>query len=259
MNNFKIVLGEFAGTFILVFIGCGSVGLAILEVIKLSLLQIALLWGAGLSIAIYATRNLSGAHLNPAISISLNIWRKFGDAKILITYVISQLTGAFAAAALLFVFFESRLSTFEKAFGIIRGSNGSERSAMMFGEYFPNPASDAVFSVSLLKAFAMEFIGTSILAFVIFYLFSSKRLQAFAPLLIGLTITTLIYFIAPFTQAGLNPARDFGPRLVSYLGGWGRVALPGPNFGSIVYILGPLMGALFGGGLYQFISQIKSK
>jgi len=73
-----------------------------------------------------------------------------------------------------------------------------------------------------------------------------------APILIGLTVSIIISIISPLTQAGLNPARDFGPRLVSYLFGWGEIAIPGPRGGCFsVYILSPIIGAVFGAGVYQ--------
>jgi glycerol uptake facilitator protein len=74
------------------------------------------------------------------------------------------------------------------------------------------------------------------------------------PLFIGLTVSIIISIVAPLTQAGLNPARDFGPRLVSYLFGWGDIAIPGPRGGFFtVYILSPVLGAVFGAGVYQWL------
>ena len=64
----------------------------------------------------------------------------------------------------------------------------------------------------------------------------------------------VISIVAPLTQAGLNPARDFGPRLFAYLAGWGRIAIPGPRGGFFtVYILGPIVGGLIGGFVYQYL------
>ena len=74
-----------------------------------------------------------------------------------------------------------------------------------------------------------------------------------APLLIGFTVAILISLFAPLTQAGLNPARDFGPRLVAFFAGWGSVAIPGPNSGFWVYIIGPLVGGPVGAAVYEFL------
>jgi glycerol uptake facilitator protein len=72
-----------------------------------------------------------------------------------------------------------------------------------------------------------------------------------APIFIGLTVAAVISVLAPLTQVGLNPARDFGPRLVAYFLGWGEVAIPGPSGGFFtVYILSPCLGAVVGARLY---------
>mmetsp|Transcript_77633 Transcript_77633/g.180069 ORF Transcript_77633/g.180069 Transcript_77633/m.180069 type:complete len:181 (+) Transcript_77633:33-575(+) len=73
-----------------------------------------------------------------------------------------------------------------------------------------------------------------------------------APFLIGFTVATLINVYAPLTQAGWNPARDFGPRLVAWMIGYGSVAIPGPRGGFWVYILGPLLGAPLAVPVYDF-------
>src|SRR5207244_10524405 len=100
-------------------------------------------------------------------------------------------------------------------------------------------------------------IGTAILGLVVFALTDPRNAAAplarLAPVFIGLTVALLISVIAPLTQACFNPARDFGPRLVAWLGGWGDVALPGTRgngYFFTVYMLAPMVGALCGGGLY---------
>ena len=74
-----------------------------------------------------------------------------------------------------------------------------------------------------------------------------------APLLVGFTDAILISLFAPLTQAGLNLARDFGPRLVASFAGWGSVAIPGPNSGFWVCIVGPLIGGPVGAAVYEFL------
>jgi glycerol uptake facilitator-like aquaporin len=75
-------------------------------------------------------------------------------------------------------------------------------------------------------------------------------------ILIGLTVTAIIGVLAPLTQAGLNPARDFGPRLFAYLAGWGNVAIPGPSGGFFsVYLLGPFMGGIISALLFSRVFE----
>ena len=132
---------------------------------------------------------------------------------------------------------------------------------MMFGEYFPNPGAPAdVVSVSLPLAFAVEALGTALLVGTIFMLTEGCNVgrpsSEIAPILIGLTVTVIIGVLAPLTQAGLNPARDFGPRLVAFLAGWGSVAIPGPSGGYLtVYVLGPLVGATFSALLFSKVLE----
>jgi glycerol uptake facilitator protein len=108
------------------------------------------------------------------------------------------------------------------------------------------------------RAMLAEGLGTAMLAFLVFAVTDGRnpfRLgTAMTAVPIGLAVAVLISIIAPLTQAGLNPARDFGPRLFAYMAGWGPVAIPGPRGGFFtVYILAPILGALVGAGLYQLL------
>ncbi len=271
-------LAEFVGTFFLVFFGCGSVHTAVLVGAQTGLWQVAIVWGVAIMVAIYVVGAISGAHINPAITLPFYLWRGF-PAGLVVPYIISQLAGAMLAAASLFVLFTSYLEAREKALQITRGEPGSEMTAMCYGEYYPNPGGleaawreankagadsakraevrrDHLAMVSERAAFFAEFLGTLILALVVFAVTDERNLGGpgkLAPVFIGLTIAILISVIAPLTQACFNPARDFGPRLFAYGAGWGEAAIPGPNGRGFVtvYILAPILGGLTGGGFYQ--------
>lgn len=253
--------GEAAGTFLLVFFGAGAVHTAVLTGAQSGLWQVAVVWGAAVTLAIYATAGLSGAHLNPAVTCACAVfgrlpWRKAPG------YIAAQLAGAFAAAGVLYALFHNVLARFEAARGLARGAAGSELSAMCYGEYFPNPAclgttAEAWAQVGLLQAMAAEALGTLVLVLVVFLVTDRSNPQRppdrLFPLFVGLGLAMLISIFAPLTQAGLNPARDFGPRLFAYLAGWGQVAIPGPRGGFFaVYILAPLAGGLAGAALHEF-------
>lgn len=118
---------------------------------------------------------------------------------------------------------------------------------MMFGEYYPAPGCNAVVSMPL--AIATEAFGTFLLTLMIFALTEGCNVgrpdNTLAPIFIGLTVTSIICLIAPLTQAGLNPARDLGPRLVAWLMGWGNAAFPDHSGGFFfVYVMGPLIGGI---------------
>ncbi len=257
-------IAECIGTFILVFFGIGSVHVAVLIEGYSGLWQVASIWGIGVALAIYATSAISGAHLNPAITIACTAYRKFPRKKVL-PYIIAQVAGAVLAAIILYILFTNLIVSFEAAHHLIRGQANSELSAMIYGEYFPNPAmigvaSEVLRSITPLQAMLVEAVGTAFLAFFVFAL-TDKRNKSrpdgtFFAFFIGLGVAIIISIIAPLTQAGLNPARDFGPRLVAYFAGWKTIAIPCPRGGFfIVYILAPIIGALLGAGIYQFFIQ----
>ena len=250
-------MGEALGTFTLVFFGCGIIAIDLLTGAGFQHWEIGLVWGTALAVGISFATGLSGAHLNPAITLALAIWRKQSGFKSTLMYVLSQLAGAVIAATLLYSLLSGAVGEFEAVHGLKRGTPGSELSTMMFGEYYPNPAltgqaKRVLAGTSTGEALLAESIGTAFLAFVVFAVSARRRAPvALAPVAIGTTLAIIISVLAPITQAGLNPARDFGPRLVSYFAGWGATAIPGPGGGFWIYIVGPLLGALLGGGLFE--------
>jgi len=255
-------VAELIGTFILVFFGVGSVQAAVLTGAQSGIWQVGVVWGVAIALAIYATSALSGTHINPAITLAFVAFRKFPPKKAP-WYILAQILGAFLAAATLYALFGHVLTAFESASGIVRGRPGSELSAMVYGEYFPNPAIGRALhwtadSVNHLQAMLGEGIGTAFLAFFVFALTDPRNRKGpgdkLFPLFVGLSVSIIISVIAPLTQAGLNPARDFGPRLFSYFAGWGHVAIPGPKGGFFtVYILAPFLGALGGSAVYEYL------
>ena len=255
----KWFTGEFFGTFLLVFFGCGSVCAAVLTGAQVGVFQVAIVWGLGIATAIYLTAALSGAHLNPAVTLSMAVWSDFPKAKVL-PYVLAQMTGGFLAAVVLFYVFGDALKTFEAANGIKRGAQGSEASAMIFGEFYPNPGgrpltTEARARMSTPRAFVAEVAGTAVLLLVIFCTTDERnkaRPQALTAVTIGLTVTLLISLLGPLTMACFNPARDFAPRLFSSWAGWGKVPFAVNGSGWLtVYIMAPLLGGLLGGGIYR--------
>ena len=251
--------GEFFGTFLMVFFGCGSVAAAVLTGAQVGIFQVAIVWGLGIATAIYLTGALSGAHLNPAVTCALATCGGFPARRVL-PYVAAQFAGAFAAAAVLHGLFAGVLAAYEAAHGIVRGAPGSEASAMIFGEFFPNPGGRPLTeAVRLLvtpgTAFAVEALGTAILVLVILGVTDERntaRPRELTAVTIGLTITLLISLLAPLTQAGFNPARDLAPRVWSALAGWGSVPFAANGAGWLtVYVAAPLLGGQAGGILYR--------
>jgi MIP family channel proteins len=253
--------GEALGTFLLVLFGTGSVASAVLTGSLQGLWQVAVVWGFGVALAIYCSASLSGAHLNPAVTLAVAAFRRdqFPLSRVL-PYWGAQLAGAIGAGLVVLAVFNPFLSRFESREGLIRGAAGSERAAMIFGQYFPNPAMfgtqpEAWALVGPIEAVLVEALGTAILVLVIFALTDPRNgvapSRGMIPFFIGFAVAILICLFAPITQAGWNPARDLGPRFVAWLAGYGEIAIPGPRGGFWVYLAGPLVGGVVGAGLYD--------
>src|SRR6266545_1788493 len=113
-------VAEVIGTFILVFFGCGAVHAAVLTGAHTGLWQVAIVWGVAVTVAIYVVGGISGAHINPAITVALAVWGKFAPAQVL-PYVAAQLLGAALAAGALYGLYEPYLAAREQERGVERG------------------------------------------------------------------------------------------------------------------------------------------
>ena len=209
MNNTKKLICEFIGTFALVFIGAGAV------VNGNVLVSVALAHGFTVIFIIYIFGGISGAHINPAITFAIYIAKKI-SAKEAIYYVLIQLLGGSLAALLLFQ---------------IHNQNPD----INYGAVIPN-----LDKITLYNAFIVEVILTFFLANSVLIAAVSKKAGPFAGNVIGFTLIGCIMVGGPLTGASLNPARSFGPALVSgnieYL--W-------------LYILAPLTGAFIASKVYK--------
>lgn len=253
----KEFLGEFTGTFLMVLFGCGAVAVSGLFHLYEGIFPIAVVWGLSICLGIYVTRSLSCAHFNPAVTIAMAVSGRMKMAKVPV-YLGGQFLGALAAAALLYIFFAPSIASYEAAQMIVRGTPESMNTAKMFGEYYQLPGSAAVVSMPL--AMLAEGFGTFILVLLIFCLTEGCNVgrpdNNLAPVFIGLTVSSLICLLAPLTQAGFNPARDFAPRLIAWAAGWGIYAFPDQSGGFFfVYMLSPVLGGLVAAALFHFVVE----
>ena len=250
MNKQHSLLGkciaEFIGTALLIFFGVGCVAALVLAGASFGQWEISIMWGMGVAIAIYCPAGVSGAHINPAVTIALALFHGFGKEKVL-PYIISQLLGAFCSAALIYALYSNLFADYEIAHGFLRSSEAALSTAGIFSTY-PHP------SLSMFGAFSVEFVITAVLMFVILALGDENNgapRGALNPILIGVLIAVIGGSLGPLTGFAMNPARDFGPKLFAYLAGW-DFALTGakeiPYF--IVPILAPIFGACFGAWIY---------
>lgn len=251
-NLFGECLAEFMGTFILLFIGIGVVASLVAVGADVTFWGLSICWGLAITIAIFVVGATSGAHINPAVTIALAVWKGF-DKKKVIPYIVSQFLGAFAAAAIVYGLYGSAIKQFESSKNIIRASQAGWGSAGIFST-FPRAG------LSMPNAFMVEVLITAILVLVIFAVTdgnnSSCPKDGMPALAIGLVVALLGVSFGPLTGFAMNPARDFGPRLLCVFAGWGTSAFGPDNYGLIVPIFAPIVGAILGGGIYEKLISV---
>jgi len=241
-------IAEFLGTALLIFFGTGCVAALKLGGANLGLWEISIIWGIGVSMGVYLAAGVSGAHLNPAVSIALWLFGTFERNKVP-AYILAQTAGAFCAAALVYGLYSSLFFDFEQAQQMTRGSVASLELASVFSTY-PHP------SLSVGQAFLVEVVITAILLGMIMALTDDGNglpRGPLAPLLIGLLIAVIGGAMGPLTGFAMNPARDFGPKLMTFFAGWGEVTFTGgrdiPYF--LVPLTAPILGACIGAAGYK--------
>jgi glycerol uptake facilitator protein len=245
----KTLLGEcsaeLAGTFILILFGCGVVAQVVAAGIG-DHDSIAWAWGLGVTLGIYTAGRMTGAHLNPAVTIALAAFRGFSWKKVL-PYSAAQFLGAFLAALVVRWNYTEALNKFDPGLTI--------KSQGVFSTLPGNGSLDL--GVGMWDGFRDQIIGTAILMFLILAIVDLRNTAPaanMAPFIIGLVVVGI--GMAWGTNAGyaINPARDFGPRLASFFTGYGGAFKD--QFGDLYFwvpIVAPIIGALIGGLLYDML------
>jgi aquaporin Z len=231
MNLTKRAAAELLGTFWLVLGGCGSAVLAAaFPDVGIGLLGVSFAFGLTVFTMAYTIGHISGCHLNPAVSIGLVAGGRFkaGD---LPAYIIAQVIGAVAAAAVLY-FIASGKAGFSLAGGL--ASNGYEAHSP--GGY------------SLAAAFVAEVVLTAFFLLIIMGSTDKRAPAGFAPIAIGLTLTLIHLISIPVTNTSVNPARSTGPALI--VGDWALSQL-------WLFWVAPIIGAVIGGVLYRWLGEEK--
>lgn len=239
-------IAEFVGTFLFLFLGMGCVAGLLLAGASYGQWEISIIWGMAVALAVYLTAGVSGAHLNPSVTIALWLFACFDRRKVL-PFIGAQMLGGFCAAALTYVMYYSLFIDSETTLNIVRGSQESLRQAGVFSTY-ANP------SVGFFQACLVEIIITAILLCLILALTDDGNgvpRGPLAPLLIGIVIAVIGGAFGPLTGFAMNAARDFGPKVFAYIAGWGEVAFTGGR--DIPYFLVPLFAPIIGGCLGGFI------
>jgi glycerol uptake facilitator protein len=238
------LLAEFLGTCVLILFGTGVVAMVVLfpsknpgETVHGGYTNITLGWGLGVTMGIYIAGRISGAHLNPAVTLALAVFRRFPWGKVL-PYSAAQIAGAFVAAALVYC---NYLPAFRRV------DPGLERTAGIFTTFpaFPDLPQ---------AGFLDQLIGTALLLLLIFAITDERNMPPGAnlsALMIGLVVVAIGMSFGGMHGYAINPARDFGPRLFTVVAGFRN---NGVTDGSRVWwipIAAPLLGGVVGAAIYD--------
>ena len=238
---------EFFGTMLLILFGCGVVAQVVTGGFPTTTgatgdyNSIAWGWGLGVTMAIYVAGRLSGAHLNPAVTVALAAFKGFPKSRVL-PYIGAQFAGAFVAALVVRFVYSDAIDRVDP--------NHTKATQGIF-------STSPDIGVTLTTAFFDQVVGTAILVAVILALTSAVNnppLANIGPLIIGLLVVGIGLGWGANAGYAINPARDFGPRLASWLTGYHDAwfSANGPELYFWVPIVAPLIGGLIGGALFVF-------
>ncbi|TDC48162.1 aquaporin family protein [Actinomadura sp. KC345] len=234
---------EFAGTMILILFGVGVVAqVAGAEIGDHD--SIAWAWGLGVTLGVYVAARISGAHINPAVTFALAVFREFSWRKVA-PYLAAQTAGAFVAALIVRWNYSEILAKVDPGHTI--KTQG----------VFSTLPGNGTLPVGTWGAFRDQIIGTAILLFLIKALTDMRNappLANLAPFMIGLIVVAIGMAFGSAAGYAINPARDFGPRLASFLTGYGGAWRD--QYGDLYFwvpIIAPLIGAVLGVALYKLL------
>ncbi|MEU6088505.1 MIP/aquaporin family protein [Streptomyces sp. NPDC047085] len=266
-------LAEFLGTFVLISFGCGVVATAVAALpgsgraatpttIFLAAgdwLLIAWGWAFAVAFGVYVAGGVSGAHINPAVTLAMAVRRGFPWKKVL-PYWFSQVCGAFAGAALVLLVYHNAIDAYD---AVAPGPkvNGHTNATFSIFATFPAPYYHGGYWGPLVD----QIVGTAFLVMFVVALLDLRNQAVkanLAPLLVGFVVAAIGMSYGANAGYAINPARDFGPRLLTYAAGWQSLAFGGSVQGSFsgywwIPIVGPLIGGVVGILIYDlFIGDV---
>jgi MIP family channel proteins len=239
------MLAEFAGTFILIVFGVGVVAQTVLSGGSAgSMLSINIAWGIAVMMGCYVSAGVSGAHLNPAVTLALAVHRRFPWNKVG-PYSLAQVAGAFVASAVVYITYREALTAFD---GGVRQVAGAQGTAGIWATY------PQAFLSTFPGGFIDQVVGTALLVGVIFAITDARNSPAPAgltPVIVGLLVVLIGAAFGFNAGYAINPARDFGPRLFTAAAGWGADVFRAGHAWWWVPIVAPLLGGVIGGWAYD--------
>ena len=241
------VAAEFLGTFVLIVFGVGVVAQFVLGGgANGQYLSVNLGWGLAVTMGIYVSAGISGAHLNPAVTLALALRRGFSWAKVG-PYIAAQFAGAFLASVLVFITYREALDRFD---GGVRQIGGALGTAGIWATY-PQPFLSA-FPGGIID----QIVGTALLVGVIFALSDARNFappERLTPVLVGLLVVLIGATFGYNAGYAINPARDLAPRLFTAMAGWGSGVFTAGNGWWWVPVVGPCIGGVLGAYVYDVV------
>jgi MIP family channel proteins len=241
------VAAEFLGTFVLIVFGVGVVAQFVLGGgANGQYLSVNLGWGLAVTMGIYVSAGISGAHLNPAVTLALALRRGFSWAKVG-PYIAAQFAGAFLASVLVFITYREALDRFD---GGVRQIGGALGTAGIWATY-PQPFLSA-FPGGIID----QIVGTALLVGVIFALSDARNFappERLTPVLVGLLVVLIGATFGYNAGYAINPARDLAPRLFTAIAGWGSGVFTAGNGWWWVPVVGPCIGGVLGAYVYDLV------
>ncbi len=238
------VLAEFIGTYVLITFGAANVAQVVLSHEKNgAYLSINIAWGIAVMMGIFVAGGVSGAHLNPAVTFANAVCRDFAWSKVF-PYCAAQVAGAFCGAATAFFLYHEAFHAFDKG---VRAVSGDTGTAGIFATY-PQPY------LSTFGGFVDQFIGTMMLMLVISAIGDARNnatLGNLGPIAVGLLVIVIGASMGMNAGYAINPARDLGPRLFTFVAGWGAEVFRAGNYWFWVPIVGPILGGIAGTFIYD--------
>jgi MIP family channel proteins len=239
------MLAEFLGTFVLIVFGVGVVAQTVLSKGGAgSPLSINVAWGLAVTMGCYVAAGVTGAHLNPAVTLALAVHRKFPWTKVG-PYALAQFAGAFAASAVVYLTYREALTAFD---GGLRQVAGAQGTAGIWATY------PQAFLSTFPGGFIDQVVGTALLVGVIFGITDPRNSPAppgLTPVVVGLLVVLIGATFGFNSGYAINPARDFGPRVFTAMAGWGADVFRAGNAWWWVPIVAPCVGGLAGGWVYD--------
>lgn len=237
------LIAEFLGTMVLITFGAGVVASVVLfgsgtpgEVVNGGFTNINIAWGLGVAMGIFVAGKISGAHLNPAVTVALAVRRGFAWGKVL-PYALAQTAGAFAGAAIVFTGYHAAFLKFDP---------GLEKTAGVFATFPAFPASP-------MTGWVDQIVGTALLVLLVLAITDEKNQPAgaFTPFAVGLVVVAIGMSWGTLHGYAINPARDLGPRLFTVAAGFKNNGLTDGTGVFWVPLIAPLIGGVIGAVLYD--------